>query len=67
MCMTDKQPATAALKRKKKEWKLQLSHPPLDTFLCGRQVEKNALRVDYISRGVNLKADIHFYVSWRKN
>lgn len=25
-----------------------------------RQVEKNALAVDYISRGVNLKADILF-------
>lgn len=47
--------------------KITVVSSPLDRFLCGRQVEKNALAVDYISRGVNLKADIHFYVSWRKN
>lgn len=46
----------------------------LDRFLCGRQVEKNALTVDYISRGVNLKANSFFMslggeinLCWRKN
>lgn len=33
---------------------------PAGQILVWRQVEKNALAVDYISRGVNLKADILF-------
>lgn len=54
-------------KKKKKGMKITVISSPLDRFLCGRQVEKNAFAVDYISRGVNLKADIHFYVSWGEN
>lgn len=54
--------------------KIAVVSSPLDRFLCGRQVEKNALTVDYISRGVNLKANSFFMslggeinLCWRKN
>lgn len=47
--------------------KITVVSPPLDRFLCGRQEEKNSLALDYISQGMNLKADIQLYVSWREN
>lgn len=42
--------------------KITVVSSPLDRFLCARQEGKNTLAVDYVSRDMNLKADIHFCV-----